>query len=498
MKPLEGGQSLARSSIISFVGSATSALMGFVVTFIIARLLGATGAGVVFQAMAVFTIVVSLSKFGMDSVAIWLLPRLVASDVARVRSALVVILIVATLLGVVGAVISIFGAPLFFVGDDPGARELARAVALLGWFVPVGGLALVLLAAIRGLGAVWPYVAIGSIGLSVIRPLVIAAVALLGGSAVAVSVAWAAPLTVTALVAFLFLRWEVLKVEQGQTAPEYRPAPGQLASVLRFAVPRTISAALEQSINWMQVLLVGGIAGTAAAGLYGGASRIMAAGMIVDTAIRVIVSPRFSALLHADDLGGLQALYRTTAVWLVAFSAPVYIVLGLYASTVLGWLGSGFTSGATVLVTLCIGGTAALMAGNIHSVLLMSGRSGWAAFNKTVALVVNVSVNLLLIPVLGIEGAALAFVAGQLVDAALAYTEVRRFIGLQANVGLILYALLVPLASIGIPALVIRWQLGTGLGSLGLSLVVGGVLFLGWCRLDRRRLHLGDLNLGRR
>lgn len=66
---------------------------------------------------------------------------------------------------------------------------------------------------------------------------------------------------------------------------------------------------MEQATIWLGVLLVGILAGPAAAGVYGGASRFVQAGLIIDSAIRVVVSPRFSAMLHLKDTKGVQSLY---------------------------------------------------------------------------------------------------------------------------------------------------------------------------------------------
>src|SRR5699024_8975266 len=162
--------------------------------------------------------------------------------------------------------------------------------------------------------------------------------------------------------------------------------------------------------------LVGTLAGTAAAGIYGGASRLIAAGFVVDTAIRVVVSPRFSRFLHEGRLAQLQDLYRTAAVWLVLFATPVYLVLGIFAPTVLSWLGSGFVAGSAALLILSVGSIITIMAGNIHSVLLMSGHSGWAAFNKLIVMILNVIGNIVLVPWIVIVGDVLAWTVRMMTD----------------------------------------------------------------------------------
>jgi O-antigen/teichoic acid export membrane protein len=485
---------LAREGAASFLGAATSAIMGFALTVVLARVLGDAGSGVVLQAVAVFTIVLSLARAGMDSVAVWIMPRLSANNPSRIRGTLAMMFLVTAVSGIVCGIATVALAPSFALTGDRYASDVARSVAAAGWFLPAGALALVALAATRGLGGIIPYVSVGSIGLPTIRPIAVWVVAMAGGSLVAVTVAWAAPLVAALVAALIVLHFQVNRHERlASVRGGWRIDPILRKSVLTYALPRTLSAGLEQSIIWLGIIIVGILAGSASAGIYGGASRFIAAGLIIDTALRMVVSTRFSALLHARKIGEVEALYQTAAIWLVLFSTPIYLVLAVFAPVVLRLLGPGFDEGAGALVILCVGAILTFTAGNIHSVLLMSGRSGWAAFNKAVVLVVNVVGTLLLVPLIGINGAAISWALSMLIDAVLAAIEVRRFIGIRIWAPTIAYALLVPVAAFGIPALLLRWTMGDTIVALVLTLVVGSALFITWCALDRNRLHLQDL-----
>ena len=330
-----------------------------------------------------------------------------------------------------------------------------------------------------------------------LRPIgVLVATAAVAGP-VAASLGWAAPtvpvLFATAVVLVVYVR----RTERRTGARPVRwPDRARRRQVLRFAWPRTLSAGLEQGIVWLDVVLVGLIAGAAAAGVYGAASRFVAAGLIVDAAIRVVVSPRFSVLLHSGRADLAQDLYRVAATWLVLFATPAYLLLAIFAPTVLGWLGPGFEDGATVLAVLCCGAVVTFMAGNVHSLLLMSGRSGWAAFNKAVVLSLNVGANLLVIPRWGIVGAAVVWAASMLVDAVLATIEVRRLVGVTPDLRSVGFPLLLGIVAVGIPAAGCRLLLGQGTGALVVAAVVGCAFFAAACWWGRERLHLRELAPG--
>lgn len=81
-------RSLARGGIVGFVGAMASAILGFAFTIILSRMLGTTGAGVVTQATGVFAIVMALAKVGLDSTAIYLMPRLSLDSPQEIRATL--------------------------------------------------------------------------------------------------------------------------------------------------------------------------------------------------------------------------------------------------------------------------------------------------------------------------------------------------------------------------------------------------------------------------
>jgi O-antigen/teichoic acid export membrane protein len=483
---------LARSGLASFVGSAISAAMGFALTLVLARTLGAAGSGIVLQAVAVFTIVLSFARFGMDSAAVWIMPRLAVDDPLAIRGALAVLAIPTLLASTCIALILVLAAPLLD-GGAPRNDDLAAAVSAASWVLPFGALTLVMLAAARGLGGIGAFVGVGSIGLPTIRLAAVWVVALLGGTYVGVTLAWAVPF-VAALLAIALVLWlQVRRHEQPVGVGDWRPSRVLRRQIVGYAMPRTLSAGLEQSLIWFDVLFVGALLGPAAAGIYGGASRLVAAGLMIDSALRVVVSPRFSALIFAGRKKQLTELYRTAATWLVLAGAPVYLILAIFAPVVLGWLGPKFEAGSAVLAILCAGAILTFAAGNIHSLLLMGGRSGWGAVNKTIVLAVNIGANFALVPVLGIAGAALAWAVSMLLDAVLATIEVRRFVGVSVELRSVAYALAVPVLSVGAPALAFRLVWGASTTSMLVSVAVGGTLLVSWCVIDRRRLRFQTL-----
>ncbi|MGH3322772.1 MAG: polysaccharide biosynthesis C-terminal domain-containing protein, partial [Streptosporangiaceae bacterium] len=100
--------------------------------------------------------------------------------------------------------------------------------------------------------------------------------------------------------------------------------------------------------------------------------------------------------------------------------------------------------------------------------------------------------NVALIPVMGILGAAVAWAASMVLDAGLAAAEVAVLVRIRpqpvAATRAILPAL-VCFAGTGIP---LRLFWGASLPSLAVAGVLGSLLFATWCWADRRRLRVDE------
>jgi len=481
----------ARGGAITFAGAGVSALAGFVFNILLARLTGAHGAGVVLQAIAVFTIALAIGKTGLDTTAVWLLPRLMRTARGEVRRAVAVLCALALVVPL--ALLAVW-LVVWSTLVGPGRSEVVDAVTTAVVCLPAATLMTVALAATRAFGGVAAFNGIGNVLVPAVRPLLLAAVTALGGGTLVVTGVWSASWVLGVVLAVLVLA----RLVRARTGPPDPTAPAGARAdlvrrVLAYSLPRTVMAAMEQTLIWLDVLLVGILLGSSAAGVYGAAARFVAAGVVAMTALRIVVAPRFSALLAEGRVAAVGELYAATARWVLLLGAPIYLLLAVFSPTVLGWLGPHFTDGVGPMVTLCLGSVVVLAGGNVQSLLLMSGRSGWGAFNKASVVVVNVAGNLILIPRMGIEGAAVTWAASMALDTALAAYQVRRTLGVSPALLAIGGTVVAVTGCVAVPALAVVLVAGQGPAQLVAAMALAGAVLAAYCAADRRRLRLEEL-----
>ncbi len=132
-----------------------------------------------------------------------------------------------------------------------------------------------------------------------------------------------------------------------------------------------------------------------------------------------------------------------------------------------------------MVVVLAIAALLAAAGGPVDLILLMAGRSGLSLVNSLVALGVNLGLNLLLIPHLGIIGAAIAWAAAIVVRNVLGMAQVINNLHWLPFSKLSVYVGALALACFAVPAQLLQLAGDPSDGLLVVVLAVGAVAYLG-------------------
>jgi O-antigen/teichoic acid export membrane protein len=488
---------LARAGAATFAGTVVGAALTFVLTGVVGNTLGAVGTGSFFQVVAIFAIVSSALQLGADTTLVRTLSSQTALGQHRwiTRSVWTALLPVATVGVLAGLLVWLAAEPLATAIAGADDTHLASAIRAVAPFLGAGALLTVLLGGTRGLGGTLPYTLLQNIALPVLRLALVAAAAVAGLGVHGMITAWAVPLALVGAAAAVVLARSVLRARSvlpaalEEVAVE-QVAPGDVVRFWRFSLPRGGAALLERLLDWSGVLLVVVLAGPALGGVYAVVNRCASAGYMLDTAARIVTGPRISRALAVGDIAAAEALFLTVTRAMVLLSWPFYLLLAVFAPAVLALFGPEFPAGAPALALVSLALMLATAAGMVQSVLLMGGRSSWQLGNRIVQLGTMVGLTVVLVPWLGLVGAALAWVAAIAVDTALAGTQVARRMRIRTSLRRIAPAALLAVTVFGGGGLLIRVLLGPSLPALLLAVLVLGAAYAAGAFLLRTRLGL--------
>ncbi len=111
--------------------------------------------------------------------------------------------------------------------------------------------------------------------------------------------------------------------------------------------------------------------------------------------------PQFTRLFAVGDRDGANAVYQATTAWLILLTWPLYLLAVIFGPYVLVIFGHAYHAGSTVMVILGLAMLVATACGQVDMVLITTGRSSWSLYNGLLAMVINVGVDLVLIPKAG-------------------------------------------------------------------------------------------------
>ena len=374
----------------------------FGMAVLLARLLGADSYGLYSIALTIATLGSAFSVVGLDSALI----RYVAvytrrADRPSVLGTLRVGIGVPMLAsGVAAAALLVMAGPIARdVVGDPRLEPLIRIVALL---VPAMVSNSVLAATLQGAQRIGWAVVAELFAQPIVRFAILVVFALLGMTA---ELALLASTLATVAATALLLSFVHRQVSLAGIAGEARSEPGLM---LRFSLPVYFSNLVNSFGANLQTLLLGAMASVASSGIFSVANQVMLVGAIFHSAIVQASMPIFAELQDSDDRSRLNALYRTTSKWTFTVNLPFFLIAVLFPGALLSIFGPEFTEGATALAILAFASMANAATGTSGAMLDMTGHTRMKLVNSTLAVGLAIALNLLLIPALGISGAAIA------------------------------------------------------------------------------------------
>ena len=401
---------IARGGALNLLGAAVTGLAGFALAVVLTHGLDRADAGVFFSTSSLFLLAMSLGQLGTPTGLVYFISRCRARGRPELvpgflRSALGPVLLVSVAMAVLVLVL----APDIARVTNP--DHVDRAVVYLrtlAVFVPVAVLELVVLAATRGLGTMRAHALVELVA----RPstqLALVAVAVATLSPDLAGLAWGLPYVPAAVAAWLW--WRRAAAGAGFT----RAATERVGRRFwRFTSPRAGTSVMQMAMQRLDIVLVGALAGAVPAAVYAATTRFVVVGQMGNNAISNAAQPGLAVAIAREDHPETEHIYRTSTAWLITLTWPLYLTLAIFGGTLLGVFGRGYTGGAPVLVLLAVAMLLATGFGMVDQLLSMAGRTSWNLANASLALLVQVGLDLLLIPGHGIVGAALGW-AGAIV-----------------------------------------------------------------------------------
>ena len=215
-----------------------------------------------------------------------------------------------------------------------------------------------------------------------------------------------APVLVTGVVGFLVMAF-ILKRVTGIKNNQIINSSFN-SDLLKFSYPLMFVTILQTFMHWMDILLLGYFTDAATVGLYHPAARTAGLLQALLFSFISIYAPIISQLHNDGKVSEIARICKLVSRWIMMLAIPIFLVFIIFPAKVMLLFGADFIVSAPVLVLLAIATFIQALLSASGTVLTMSGYTRLALWNSLVAFVLNIILNIILIPRYGIYGAAWA------------------------------------------------------------------------------------------
>jgi O-antigen/teichoic acid export membrane protein len=202
-------------------------------------------------------------------------------------------------------------------------------------------------------------------------------------------------------------------------------------------IPRSfkmwLSALMDTTGQYLEVVVIGLFIGPAAAGFYFVATRITNVFAMIAGAISVYATPRISALFYGNAKRELQDILTSLAVIGAILIGGAFVTIVVVGKLLLWAFGAVYVSAYPALLVLAAGASIGALAGPATHVLLLTGHEGTYPRIMGCTLLLRFGLIALLGPTYGLMGAVAAWSISAIFMTTVLIVACRRLVGLDPS-----------------------------------------------------------------
>lgn len=394
------------SNFIEILKHATGAIillgigsvMQFIFDLLLTRTFNASGAGIFYLSFSVIMTLALIGRLGFDRAVVRFIPPLLASKpgsaagVKRtaVRLSLALTLPIAVILYVLAPVIAdkIFDSP-----------ELTSYLQIFSFALPFLSLNYIYSGVLRSLKRTWQALSIERLAMYTLGIIAVLTLGMLYGLK-GVAIGFVAAIGVTTINGIWYIR---------KYMPKYgKVVPFSKKRLFIVSGPLLFVTFASQMSGQASLLLLGVFSSNADVGIFTVALKISLLMGLILTAINVIAGTTISELYSAKRKKELDVIISKISALGAAWGMPAFVILAVFSHFWLGLFGSEFTAGTSALIILAAGQLINVSVGSTGYIMAMTGHERAMAGSVATSLLVNIGLGIILIPIYGVVGAAMA------------------------------------------------------------------------------------------
>lgn len=409
-EPLDDSlRKIARGTGIALIGVTSGLLFHFITLIIIARYGLQANYGIFSIALAILNIAAILASLGLHRGA----TRYIAyfrgkEDTAKIHE------IISSSIKLSSVASIAFSLAIFFTAESIAVKlfhapDLVLPLKIFSVGIPFFVLMQVFTSIFRGFDRVEPQIIFRYIILNILFIVILAATIIFHLPFNTMFYGYLATLIITFATLAIYTARKLPKLTASTDPTGTKPITKEL---LLFSLPLMGVAVLHMVIAWTDTIMLGYFKTPEIVGLYNAAHPLAQIISVPLTALILIYTPITTGLYSRNLLPELKRNYTISTRWLMFIVLPIFLVLFLLPGAAINLLfGTSYIPAVAALRILSFGFIISNLLGPNAATLTATGHPRFLMWATLTAAILNIVLNILLIPPLGIVGAAIASAA---------------------------------------------------------------------------------------
>ncbi len=395
---------IARGGMIALIGLFFGKIIGYLYTILVSKF-GPADYGLLSLALVIVTFIAAFSTFGLgEGVLRYISYYLEKKDKKRIKGGLVFSIKFSLILSIVLTILLLIFAKQISINifHKP---ELTNLLMILALMIPFLTISNIFFPIFRAIKRIEFETGLKEIAEKLIRLVIFIPLFFLGFGVMGATFSYlVAAIAVFFIGLFLLNKYFIKPLDIIKIKPIYYNR-----EIMDYSFPLLLSVMLVSIIAWADVLMIGFFKTALETGIYNIALGTAQLIIILPFALSSLFSPVLIGLFAKRKNLEIKNIYKRMCKWMFILNLPAFLILFLFSEKFLEIIfGTQFIPSSIPLSILCVGYFIYTMTYPSATFFILKKKTKTLFYITLTFAILNILLNLILIPPYGINGAAIA------------------------------------------------------------------------------------------
>ena len=397
---------ISKTAILVLLGIFISKLLSYAYRIIVARteIIGPAGYGTLSLGIAFYGILSTISLMGLNQGVLRYVAYYKAKNQMQeinnvIKSSIKISLIPSIIISLALFLLSDYISITLFNND-----QLGIVLKIISLAIPIDNVKNILISATKGFQTI-KYEIYSKNLVETISKIIIAIILIqLGFGLIGATIAYIAALFFSLITIYYLIRKNIPEILKNNKPIKFNK------QLLNYSWQLLAYGILIMIMGWTDTFMIGYLTKEATSvGIYNAALPIAQLMYIVPYALIILLVPILTETYINKDKENFKSIYQTTNKWILYINSLLLIGMLIFPREIINLLfGDSYVGGAVAMTTLAFGYYLSFSIKTAESIILTLKKTRLILLSSIIVIIINVILNLYLIPLYHINGAAIA------------------------------------------------------------------------------------------